>query len=195
MTHSNEHRKKAYEYQDKLILDLFVSDPKAAFRLLFDTYHMPLCIYAVQLTDSFTLAEDIVQEFFIYFWEKKSYQNITTSLRNYLYLSIRNATLLHLKKNKLVSIEELSDNEFNVTDDFYEEEELYELEKQLMEELQKLPPQEIAVIKAVVLENKRYKEAAEELNISVNTLKTHLSRAMKELRKRNMLLQLITLFY
>lgn len=195
MTHSNEHKKKAYEYQDKLILDLFASDPKAAFRLLFDTYHMPLCIYAVQLTDSFTLAEDIVQEFFIYFWEKKSYKNITTNLRNYLYLSIRNATLLHLKKNKLISIEELSDNEFNVTDDFYEEDELHELEKQLMEELQKLPPQELAVVKAVVLENKKYKEAAEELNISVNTLKTHLSRAMKELRKRNMLLHLITLFY
>lgn len=195
MTQPNEHRKKAYEYQDKLILDLFTSDPKAAFRLLFDTYHMPLCIYAVQLTDSFALAEDIVQEFFIYFWEKKSYKNITTNLRNYLYLSIRNATLLHLKKNKLISMEELSDNEFNVTDDFYEEDELHELEKQLMEQLQALPPQELAVVKAVVLENKKYKEAAEELNISVNTLKTHLSRAMKELRKRNMLLHLITLFY
>lgn len=195
MTHSSEHKKKAYEYQDKLILELFVSNPKAAFRLLFDTYHMPLCIYAFQLSDSFTLAEDIVQEFFIYFWEKKSYNNITTSLRNYLYLSIRNATLLNLKKNKLVSIEELSDNEFNVTEEFYDEDELHELEKKIMQELQELPPQELAVVKAVVLENKKYKEAAGELNISVNTLKTHLSRAMKELRKRNALLPLIILFY
>lgn len=195
MTHSSEHKKKAYEYQDNLILELFVSNPKAAFRLLFDTYHMPLCIYAFQLSDSFTLAEDIVQEFFIYFWEKKSYNNITTSLRNYLYLSIRNATLLNLKKNKLVSIEELSDNEFNVTEEFYDEDELHELEKKIMQELQELPPQELAVVKAVVLENKKYKEAAGELNISVNTLKTHLSRAMKELRKRNALLPLIILFY
>lgn len=195
MIHSSEQKKKQYEDNNKRILDLFALDPKAGFRLLFETYHMPLCVYAFQLTDSFTLAEDIVQEFFIYFWEKKSYKNISTNLRNYLYLSIRNATLLHLKKNKLISMEELSDNEFNVTDDFYEEDELHELEKQLMQELQKLPPQELAVVKAIVLENKRYKEAAEELNISVNTVKTHLSRAMKELRKQNKLPMLITLLY
>ena len=59
--------------KDKYILELFQTSPKEAFRLLFDAYHMKLCIYAVQLTDSFEMAEDIVQDFFIYFWEKKYY--------------------------------------------------------------------------------------------------------------------------
>ena len=53
--------------KDKYILELFRTSPKEAFRLLFDAYHMKLCIYAVQLTDSFEMAEDIVQDFFIYF--------------------------------------------------------------------------------------------------------------------------------
>lgn len=48
-------------------MELFQTSPKEAFRLLFDAYHMKLCIYAVQLTDSFEMAEDIVQDFFIYF--------------------------------------------------------------------------------------------------------------------------------
>ena len=39
--------------KDKYILELFQTSPKEAFRLLFDAYHMKLCIYAVQLTDSF----------------------------------------------------------------------------------------------------------------------------------------------
>ena len=52
--------------KDKYILELFQTSPKEAFRLLFDAYHMKLCIYAVQLTDSFEMAEDIVQDFFIY---------------------------------------------------------------------------------------------------------------------------------
>ena len=47
--------------KDKYILELFQTSPKEAFRLLFDAYHMKLCIYAVQLTDSFEMAEDIVQ--------------------------------------------------------------------------------------------------------------------------------------
>lgn len=38
--------------KDKYILELFQTSPKEAFRLLFDAYHMKLCIYAVQLTDS-----------------------------------------------------------------------------------------------------------------------------------------------
>lgn len=62
--------------KDKYILELFRTSPKEAFRLLFDAYHMKLCIYAVQLTDSFEMAEDIVQDFFIYFWEKKYYLKI-----------------------------------------------------------------------------------------------------------------------
>ena len=35
--------------KDKYILELFQTSPKEAFRLLFDAYHMKLCIYAVQL--------------------------------------------------------------------------------------------------------------------------------------------------
>ena len=65
--------------KDKYILELFQTSPKEAFRLLFDAYHMKLCIYAVQLTDSFEMAEDIVQDFFIYFWEKKYYLKINGS--------------------------------------------------------------------------------------------------------------------
>ena len=45
--------------KDKYILELFQTSPKEAFRLLFDAYHMKLCIYAVQLTDSFEMAEDL----------------------------------------------------------------------------------------------------------------------------------------
>ena len=74
--------------KDKYILELFRTSPKEAFRLLFDAYHMKLCIYAVQLTDSFEMAEDIVQDFFIYFWEKKYYLKINQNLRYYLYLSL-----------------------------------------------------------------------------------------------------------
>ena len=91
--------------KDKYILELFQTSPKEAFRLLFDAYHMKLCIYAVQLTDSFEMAEDIVQDFFIYFWEKKYYLKINQNLRYYLYLSVRNAAINALQKNNMLSME------------------------------------------------------------------------------------------
>ena len=52
------------ESSDQEILRLLCEKPDEGFRLLFDVYHMQLCVYVVQLTDSFSLAEDIVQDFF-----------------------------------------------------------------------------------------------------------------------------------
>ena len=46
--------------RDKEIQRLLQEMPEEGFRLLFDVYHMQLCVYVVQLTDSFQLAEDIV---------------------------------------------------------------------------------------------------------------------------------------
>lgn len=180
-------KQKYYAERDQLILQLFRTDPQKAFALLFETYHKPLCIYAVQLTDSFGMAEDIVQELFVTLWEKKSYLKISVNLRGYLFLAVRNNSYLLLRKKNQIPLEELFDMEMNVTGDFYDddEESLRKKEKEIMKALMKLPRQELAVITAVVMENKRYKEAAEELGVSVNTLKTHLSRALKRLRKHH----------
>ena len=68
--------------RDKEIQRLLQEMPEEGFRLLFDVYHMQLCVYVVQLTDSFQLAEDIVQDFFVAFWERKYYRAITGNFRS-----------------------------------------------------------------------------------------------------------------
>ena len=181
-------RNAEYAHQDKKLLELFQTAPERAFRQLFDAYHMQLCVYVVQLTDSFDMAEDVVQEVMVYFWEKKYYKQVTENLRGYLFYAVRNAALLALKKNSRISMEEISGMKIDIPDEFSDKEEWQEKEKQLMEDLEKLPQQEMAAVKAVILENKKYKEAAEELQISVNTLKTHLSRALSKLRKKHNLM-------
>ena len=176
--------RKIYVNKDKEILDLLRQKPEEGFRLLFDVYHMQLCVYVVQLTDSFSLAEDIVQDFFITFFEKKYYLHINENLRVYLYTSIRHATLAALKKKKMLSMEEITNIPIETPFEMnLKQEELEKREAELMEKLQTLPKQELAAIRLVILENKKYVEAAEELHISVNTLKTYLSRALKRLRK------------
>lgn len=59
--------------------------------------------------------------------------------------------------------------------------------------IKKLPEQEYNVLVKIILEDKKYKEVAEELHISVNTVKTHLSRALKMLRRFNMI-EILILF-
>ncbi len=169
--------------RDKQILELLTTTPKEGFRLLFDTYYMRLCLYAVQLTDSFEMAEDVVQDFFADLWEKKYYKGIRQNLGQYLYWSVRNASLASLQKNRMVSMEEIANIEFLPPEELTDEEEIEERKTQLLREVQKLSRQEQEAIKAVIMESKRYKEAAEELHISINTLKTYLSRGLKHLRK------------
>ncbi|MCG4960518.1 hypothetical protein L0P03_11770 [Odoribacter splanchnicus] len=101
-----------------------------------------------------------------------------------MYTSVHNAALAVLKKKKLVPMELLTGVPVEIPQEaVLEREELERQEKELMLKLEKLPKQEIAAIKAVILENKKCVEAALELGMSVNTLKTHLARALKKLRK------------
>ena len=170
--------------EDTQILELFNTNEELAFRRLFDRYYMSLCIYSVQLTDTFDLSEDLVQNVLLRFWEKRIFKEISTSLRSYLYTAVRNEALQYLRREQLLSTEQLTGVEVDIPEDEYNETELMELKARLKSALDKLPAQEYQAVKSVILENRKYKEAAEHLGISVNTLKTHLSRALKSLRKQ-----------
>lgn len=61
-------------------------------------------------------------------------------------------------------------------------ESLEQEKEKLYKEIEALPLKSKEVFKAIVLENQKYKEVALELGISVNTVKTHYSRALKQLR-------------
>lgn len=184
--------KSTQQEQDQLILDTFKESPEKGLRMLFDVYYSKLCIYAVQLTDSFYMAEDVVQNVFVYFWEKKYYETVHKNLRHYLFYSVRNAALGALQKEHLLSMEELSGIDMGIQMEPEDEQEWEEREQVLKQKLKTLSPQERQVVQFVIMENKKYKEAAEELNISVNTLKTYLARALKQLRKEY---NLMLLFY
>lgn len=176
-----ESQERATQQQDELILRTLSTDPKKGFRLLFDTYYGDLCLYAAQITDSFYLSEDIVQDFFVLFWEKKYYKSIRQNLRYYLYYSVRNAALATLQKNNRIPLDTVL-QEIEMVEDRSPDEDKENRINETFATMQKLSPQEREVVRNIILENKKYKEAARELHISVNTLKTYLARAMKRLR-------------
>lgn len=184
---------KKNEKQDELILQAFAADPKNGFRLMFDTYYAELCLYAVRITDSFYMSEDIVQEFFVLFWEKKYYKTIRQNLRYYLFYSVRNAILAALRKDNRVPLDMVL-NDVDFADDIPSDDDKEVRLNEAFASMQKLSSQEREVIKHVFLENKKYKETAQELHISVNTVKTYLTRAMRHLRETCMPVWLAFLF-
>lgn len=171
------------ESNDLKILKKLKEGHPSAYKELFDAYYKPLCIYSLKYSDSFELAEDIVQDFFIKFWDEKLYIKLNGSIAPYLYSSIKNNSLQYLKKANKYRFEEIESqvNTLISEEDFHVKNINWEREK-LHKEIEALPIKCREVFKAIVLGNQKYKEVAMELGISVNTVKTHHSRALKQLR-------------
>lgn len=72
---NNARKYNRYNEVDERILALFAENKEKAFRLLYDTYYLPLCLYSVQFTGSAETSEDIVQNLFVSFWDKNSHTN------------------------------------------------------------------------------------------------------------------------
>ena len=88
-----------------------------------------------------------------------------------------------VKKQNKYYFEEIEDHVNILMDEERLDLEFLEQEKEkLYKEIEALPLKSREVFKAIVLENQKYKEVAFELGISVNTVKTHYSRALKQLR-------------
>lgn len=171
-----------------------VNSDEEAFKKFVTQYYPQLCAFATQYTDSLEVSEDIVQDVFLRFWESKKYLSPKSFLKSYIFSSVRNASIDYIRKNNVHTFTELEEASY-LKEEEVTEENLLAQHEHLHELLKQLPPQEYSVLIAIVVHNKKYKEVGEEMNISVNTVKTHLSRALKYLRTHNIKLHLLLLFY
>ncbi|WP_310560522.1 RNA polymerase sigma-70 factor [Flavobacterium sp.] len=170
-------------FNDLQILEKLKEGDPLAYNQLFDKYYMPLCVYSLKYCDSFPLAEDIVQDLFVKIWDEKLYMKFDNPVSPYLFKSVRNNTLQVLKKESKYQFDDIE----KMVNNLMEEEPLdfatlEEEKKKLFDQVEALPEKSKEVFKAIVLENMKYKEVAEHLDISVNTVKTHYARALKQLR-------------
>jgi len=168
--------------------DLLLKDVKAglpdAFERVFERYYKSLTIEAYHLLGDAMEGEDVVQNIFIELWDKKYYEHITVSLRSYLRTSLRNKCLTRLSQGSTHSRH--LDAYTLQTEMIYHNDRLERSELALEMEIviNKLPPQRMHAFELVYLQQKKYKEAAEEMGITTNSLKTHLKLAVKAFREK-----------
>ena len=157
-------------HKEKLFVELFNKNSKA------------LCLYAVRFCGDFSEAEDIVQDVFVRFWDIFQEGTETMSARSYLYRMVRNACidLSRAKKYDTVDINSLADQ---LEYFFHTESEEDSTMDKLLEAIEALPEKCRYVFVAICVDNKKYKEVADEMHVSLNTIKTQLSRSLKLLRE------------
>lgn len=154
------------------------------FEEFFKEYFSKFYYFAMRFIEDRHACEDIVQDTFISIWEQRegTYDSVLM-FQAYVYKTIRNKALNYLKHSRIKEqysqayLKELESEEF-IMESVLEEETHFTL----YEAIRQLTPQCRQVIK-LHLEGKSNKEIAEEMQISIITVKSHKMVAFSRLRK------------
>lgn len=168
---------------DALLIKLKNGDA-TAFEEIYNQYRSKIYTYALKISKSTVVAEEIVQEVFIKIWQKREQLNPELHFGAYLKKITLNHVLNHLKK--VAREKTLQDELFNYLSLIRNNAEDSLLEKELLktyeEAIAQLPPQKKIIYQLSRNEELSHDEIAKKLNISKNTVKNHMVEATKFIR-------------
>ncbi len=180
---------KSYHYKIRpinRIMKTKTEDKYTCFESLFKMHYARLYYYACNIINDTISAEDIVEDVFSSLWEKYDSIQSEASVLPLLYSSTRSRCIDFLRHQEVKgrfqeSFSQYFVDHFDTVEDSVVHKERIEV---VMSAINALSPQARKTFEACFLKGKRYKEVGEELDISVNTVKTHISRALLFIRKR-----------
>lgn len=165
----------------KLFHRIKAGDVKA-FEKLFNQLYHSMCVIARDYVKDDGVAEDIAQLAFIKLWNNRERYDDIASLKSFLYVTVKNLSLNHLRKDKLAHkyAESLDEGDYIHFNNKIIEEETYNI---LHRAIKSLPKQSSKII-MLSLQGMQNKEIAERLVISVNTVKTLKYNSLKTLKAK-----------
>ena len=130
------------------------------------------------------MAEDVVQHVFTRLWEFRSELRVGISLKNYLFTMTKNhvLNLIRNENNAITKNYEMAQAASPYEDNLIENLEKKELMSSFYKAVDMLPAHKRDICLMKVEEELTNQEIAERMNLSVNTIKTHYSEALKLLR-------------
>lgn len=152
------------------------------FEELFKLHFKSLCYYAMSIVRDEESARDIVHDVFLNLWKRREALDFSRPMQAYLTVLVRNQCfnhLEHLKVRESYVTEELVSASPYGDSDAPENDELLEA---ILHRIDLLPEKCAEVMRLCFIDCKKYKEIAEVLNISVNTVKTHVVAGLRILR-------------
>ncbi len=153
------------------------------FRKLFEKLFPSLVVLAVRILNDEEKAKDVAQEAFIKLWQKADEEfKDENALKAYLYVLVKNACISVIRKESKVTQENIENHHQVSSDKFILDEILREETYQMLSSaIANLSPQAQNVVK-LALKGLSNPEIADQLDVSLNTIKTVKKRAYKALR-------------
>jgi RNA polymerase sigma-70 factor, ECF subfamily len=155
------------------------------FEALFKQYYAPLVVYAYKYVPEMDAAREIVQDFFVKLYEKRSTLTIDTSIKSYLYRSVYNSCMNYINQRSIQDkhIKNI-DMERNDEENLENEINSIELQNRIFTLIEALPPKCRRIFKMNRLEGMKNEEIATSLHLSKRTVETQISKALKILRNK-----------
>ena len=174
------------ELNPDLIKEFQEGDPHA-FTYFFQLHYRPLCYFASQLVGNQPDAEDIVKDTYVKLWQKHTDFATPQNIKAFLYITTRNACLNFLRhiqvkessRKELLYLEEEKGQELIINQMIRAE-----LMQEIYTEIEKLPEKRRMVFKLAYLEGLKNDEIADQMRISIHTVKEHKGKALQFLRLR-----------
>lgn len=176
------------EYSNKELIQGIKQGNIASYESLYKEYYIFLCMIAEHIVRNHADAEEIVSDVFVKLWNIREKINITTSIKAYLVKAVHNTSLNYLERSGISNncSDSLSNSDFRLLawDSDYPLGRLYE--KEIMEILEQgineLPDACRQVFLLSRDDDMTYKDIADKLGISVNTVKAQIKKALARLR-------------
>jgi RNA polymerase sigma-70 factor, ECF subfamily len=153
-----------------------------AFDRLFQDYFVPLTQYARLYLKDEDEAKDLVQKLFTQMWEQPDRFEADSSMQGLLYSAVKNRCINRLKHEKVKKEHQLHSAQSGRTLYVVQDDDSSNLEKKIEKALQLLPDQCRRVFELSRIDGLKYKEIAEQLNISIKTVEVHMGKALRHMR-------------
>src|SRR5688500_8873708 len=166
----------------KVLIENIRRGDSDSFNEMYSHYFTNVYSFSYKFLKSKELAQDCTQLTFMKIWERRDQLNIDLNFKSYLFTICKNCILKTIEKaareNKLkeMILRELrTDSNTNSNTD--------DMEKVAQQALAQLPPQRQIIFKLCKIEGQSYKEVALNLGISDGTVRDHMFKAIKAIRR------------
>jgi RNA polymerase sigma-70 factor (ECF subfamily) len=172
--------------EELFIVKKMIDGDMDSFKYFFDRYYNDLCNFVHIYLHDQTLAEEIVQDIFVYFWENREKLQIKTSVKAFLFSAskFKSLNLLRDTQNQKKIVDKIRRIE---PIQMHELESSYidtnEFKKILDSAVDQLAPKCKEIFLLSKQEELSNREIAERLGISVKTVENQMTIALKKLRE------------
>jgi len=159
---------------------------EAAFEHTFKAYHAPLRYYCEQLTGADDASEDIVSHLFLKLWQKQVVFESSEHTQAFLYRAAKNACLDYIRNERRAAEKKdiLALDPGETPEDYLHAFIKTEVWAELYRAIESLPSQCCKVITMSYLEGLTNQEIADEMDLSLQTVKNYKIRGLGLLKDR-----------